>query len=151
MPADPSLVSPAPASRGMTSRNGIARRSIAVQFSARYRLDGAASPRRLARAGHARRTLSVEDSSLRCAHCDTEITDNALICYRCGKATAEPKVAPPRGHIRSRVVAIVALVLVIAASIGLRKTIADETTRVAVGVLEVVFIAILSFRIFRAR
>ena len=91
--------------------------------------------------------------SLRCAHCDTEIADNALICYRCGKATAEPKVAPRSrgGHNRSRVVAIMALVLVIAASIGLRKTIADDTTRIAVGVLEVVFIAILSFRIFRAR
>ena len=56
-----------------------------------------------------------------------------------------------RGHSRSRVVAIVALVLVIAASIGLRKTIADDTARIAVGVLEVVFIAILSFRIFPAR
>jgi len=88
---------------------------------------------------------------LRCSHCDTEIADNALNCYRCGKATAEPKLAPPRGHIRSRVVAIVALVLVIAGSIGLRKTIADDTARIAVGVLEVVFIAILSFRIFRAR
>ena len=90
---------------------------------------------------------------MRCAHCDTELADNALICYHCGKATAEAKVAPPRGgrRTRARVIAIVALLLVIAGSIGLRKTIADDTARIAVGVLEVLFIAFLSFRIFRAR
>ena len=88
---------------------------------------------------------------MRCAHCDTEIANNAPTCYRCGKAT-EGKVAPRGGRrTRARVVAIVALVLVIAVSIGLRKTIADDTARIAVGVLEVVFIAILSFRIFRTR
>ena len=90
---------------------------------------------------------------MRCAYCDTEIADNDRICYRCGKATAAAKVAYPRGgrRTRARGVAIVALVLVIATSIGLRKTIADDTARIGVGVLEVVFIAILSFRIFRAR
>ena len=30
-----------------------------------------------------------------CRNCKTEIADNALICYRCGKATTDPKVAPP--------------------------------------------------------
>ena len=30
-----------------------------------------------------------------CKHCGTEIADKALICYRCGKATAEPRVKPP--------------------------------------------------------
>jgi hypothetical protein len=30
-----------------------------------------------------------------CTHCQTEIADNALICYRCGRATAEPRVRPP--------------------------------------------------------
>ena len=30
-----------------------------------------------------------------CKHCGTEIADKALICYRCGSATTEPRVKPP--------------------------------------------------------
>jgi len=30
-----------------------------------------------------------------CAQCGTEIADKALICYRCGHATTEPRVKPP--------------------------------------------------------
>jgi hypothetical protein len=30
-----------------------------------------------------------------CAHCGTTIADKALICYRCGRPTQEPRVAPP--------------------------------------------------------
>jgi len=32
---------------------------------------------------------------MKCAHCGTEIADKALICYRCGNATTEPRVKPP--------------------------------------------------------
>jgi hypothetical protein len=30
-----------------------------------------------------------------CRNCGTEIADKALICYRCGTATSEPKHRPP--------------------------------------------------------
>ncbi len=30
-----------------------------------------------------------------CKHCQTEIADKALICYRCGNATTEPRIKPP--------------------------------------------------------
>ena len=30
-----------------------------------------------------------------CVNCGTEIADKALICYRCGRATSEPRVKPP--------------------------------------------------------
>jgi hypothetical protein len=30
-----------------------------------------------------------------CRNCETEIADNALICYRCGRATTDPKIKPP--------------------------------------------------------
>lgn len=30
-----------------------------------------------------------------CRHCGTEIATKALICYRCGNATTEPRVKPP--------------------------------------------------------
>jgi uncharacterized membrane protein YvbJ len=66
-----------------------------------------------------------------CKHCGTEIADKALICYRCGNATTEPRVKPPsQGPLferprRSRmpVVAIVVLILLallIAWALGLR-------------------------------
>lgn len=30
-----------------------------------------------------------------CRYCGTEIAAKALICFRCGKATSEPRIAPP--------------------------------------------------------
>jgi ribosomal protein L40E len=30
-----------------------------------------------------------------CRNCGTQIADKALICYRCGTATTEPRVKPP--------------------------------------------------------
>lgn len=30
-----------------------------------------------------------------CTSCGTEIADKALICYRCGNATTEPRIKPP--------------------------------------------------------
>jgi hypothetical protein len=32
---------------------------------------------------------------MNCRNCGTEIADRALICYRCGQATTEPRVKPP--------------------------------------------------------
>ncbi|MGD9903145.1 MAG: hypothetical protein AB7U83_06715 [Vicinamibacterales bacterium] len=43
---------------------------------------------------------------MRCRFCDTEIADKALICYRCGRATTDPRVAPvPLGRGRPTTVA----------------------------------------------
>ena len=30
-----------------------------------------------------------------CKHCGTEIAEKALICFRCGQATTEPRIKPP--------------------------------------------------------
>jgi hypothetical protein len=54
-----------------------------------------------------------------CKYCNTEIADKALICYRCGRATTEPRVTPPstgslfEGRRRSRLPIIVAVIAVI--------------------------------------
>lgn len=32
---------------------------------------------------------------MKCKYCGTEIADKALICYRCGNATTEPRIKPP--------------------------------------------------------
>jgi len=57
-----------------------------------------------------------------CKYCGTEIADKALICYRCGHATTEPRIKPPAGESlferprRSRlpIVVIVILILLLA-------------------------------------
>jgi uncharacterized membrane protein YvbJ len=64
---------------------------------------------------------------MQCRFCSTEIADNALICYRCGKATSDPRVkAPAEGSIfehrrRSRwpmvlVIVILAILAILAAA-----------------------------------
>ena len=30
-----------------------------------------------------------------CKYCGTEIADKAIICYKCGNATTEPRIKPP--------------------------------------------------------
>ena len=56
-----------------------------------------------------------------CRHCGTEIADKALICYRCGHATTEPRVKPPESASlfdpprRSRTPIVVIVILVILA------------------------------------
>ena len=55
-----------------------------------------------------------------CKHCGTEIADKALICYRCGNATTEPRIKPPaEGSLfdrprRSKLPLIVILIVVLA-------------------------------------
>jgi hypothetical protein len=61
-----------------------------------------------------------------CKYCGTEIADKALICYRCGNATTEPRIKPPDdGPLfnrprRSRLpmVAIVVLIVLALAAAG---------------------------------
>jgi hypothetical protein len=54
-----------------------------------------------------------------CKHCQTEIADKALICYRCGRSTTEPRITPPSGgslfehRRRSRLPMIAVVVMVI--------------------------------------
>ncbi len=54
-----------------------------------------------------------------CRHCGTDIAEKAIICYRCGTATREPRVKPrPEGSIfdrprRSRLPAILVVIAII--------------------------------------
>ncbi|HZM95758.1 MAG TPA: hypothetical protein VFB92_20155 [Vicinamibacterales bacterium] len=60
-----------------------------------------------------------------CKYCQTEIADKALICYRCGRSTTEPRIAPPSGGLlfehrrRSRTPLIVAVVILILVALAL--------------------------------
>ena len=61
---------------------------------------------------------------MKCRECGTEIADKALICYRCGTATTEPRVKPPADESlferrqRSRMPLVVVLVLIVLALIA---------------------------------
>jgi hypothetical protein len=53
-----------------------------------------------------------------CRTCGTEIAANALICFKCGAATSDPRVPPPAaaaGPTRRSVVTYLLLALVVAA------------------------------------
>jgi hypothetical protein len=63
---------------------------------------------------------------MNCSHCGADIADKALICYRCGHATTEPRIKPPdEGSLfdrprRSRVpLVVIVLVIVVLAAIAL--------------------------------
>lgn len=55
---------------------------------------------------------------MKCTHCGAEIAAKALICYRCGNATTEPRFKPPaEGSLfdrprRSRTPLVIALIIV---------------------------------------
>lgn len=59
-----------------------------------------------------------------CTHCGTEIADKALICYRCGNATTEPRIKPPSDgplferRRRSRTPIVVVVILIVLALIA---------------------------------
>lgn len=61
-----------------------------------------------------------------CKHCGTEIAQKALICYKCGNATTDPRIAPPdTGSLfepvrrsRTPIVALVLIVVVLLALAG---------------------------------
>ena len=48
---------------------------------------------------------------MKCRSCGAEIAANALICYKCGTATAEPRIPPPAARPRRSRISIAALVL----------------------------------------
>jgi len=61
-----------------------------------------------------------------CKYCGTEIAEKALICYRCGYATTEPRIKPPaegplfeRPRRRLPVPMLIAVLIVLALLIAL--------------------------------
>ena len=65
-----------------------------------------------------------------CKSCGTEIADKAIVCFRCGASTSEPKVAPPTGPARrSRIPVVLALLVVAIAALFMSQAAAGETPR----------------------
>ena len=88
-----------------------------------------------------------------CRHCQTEIADNALICYRCGTATAEPTFkppAPPRRSSSSLVASALALVLLLLFAVYAGR-VAEGTPRLLSWVAVAIGVAIVVLRAYARR
>ena len=67
-----------------------------------------------------------------CRQCGTEIADKALICFRCGTATTEPRVPPPQLRTKrpvSRGPLVLALVVLIVAALLMGQVVTDQVPR----------------------
>ena len=72
-----------------------------------------------------------------CRACGTEIADKAMICYRCGEPTVEPKfkpVVPRRSSLLLLALSVVVFVLSVAGAVAVQFVSASETARLAVWV-----------------
>lgn len=92
-----------------------------------------------------------------CKQCGTEIADKALICYRCGAATTEPRVKPAamrsgRGRPRrSLVPAALALVVLVLAALYMGQAPAGDTPRIIAVVVLALAAGILVRRLLQRR
>jgi hypothetical protein len=69
---------------------------------------------------------------MKCRQCGTEIADKALICYRCGTATSEPRIAPPpASRRRGRIPVIVAILVIIGAAVATLPALPEGPVRMA--------------------
>ena len=71
---------------------------------------------------------------MQCARCQTEIADNALICFRCGAATTERLREPATPH-RRPVWLWVALVGLVALALLVDRQLVTPLARVGAGLL----------------
>ena len=80
---------------------------------------------------------------MKCRNCGTEISDKALICYRCGEATTAPKIAPPPPPpTRGPIPVIIAILLLIGVAVLVLPELEPGTPRIAGWVTLVVVTAL---------
>lgn len=66
-----------------------------------------------------------------CTHCGTEIADKALVCYRCGRATAESAARPtPVARPRSPIPVVAGLLVLILGAVFMSQAAAGDAPRV---------------------
>ena len=66
-----------------------------------------------------------------CRQCGTQIADKALICYRCGAATTEPRVTPPgkRAAPAARGPLVLALLVLVVAGLLMGQVVSPGVPR----------------------
>ena len=87
-----------------------------------------------------------------CRNCGTEIADKALICYRCGTATTEPKVKPPvPAAPSSRWPGALALLALVLAGLFMGRAVQGDVPQIVGYVIAVLAAIVLVWRIVRRR
>jgi hypothetical protein len=91
-----------------------------------------------------------------CRQCGTEIADKALICYRCGTATTEPKFKPPSGTRRrsgsaSLVASVLALALLVLFALYLGRIATGDIPRLLSWVAAGVALVVVVLRVYARR
>jgi hypothetical protein len=88
-----------------------------------------------------------------CRSCGTEIADKALICYRCGAATTEPKFKPADSRRRapSLLPTVVALAILITIALLVGRFVSDPTLRLLASVVAAVVAVLVLVRAYRRR
>jgi uncharacterized membrane protein YvbJ len=88
-----------------------------------------------------------------CKQCGTEIADKALICYRCGAPTTEPRVKPADMRAKRRgsslVPAALAMVILVLAALYMGQTQTGDAPRVVGAVLIGLALIVIIGRLFR--
>ena len=87
-----------------------------------------------------------------CKHCGTEISDKALVCFKCGAATFEPKVKPPQAAPpQSRLPVMAALLVLILAALFMSQAAAGQTPRLVSWIVAGLAVIVLAWRLFARR
>jgi Flp pilus assembly protein TadB len=87
-----------------------------------------------------------------CKNCGTEIADKALVCFRCGAATFEPKTKPaPRASSRSSLPAALALIVLVLAALFMSQAVTGEAPRIVSWVVAALAVLLLVWRLVRRR
>jgi hypothetical protein len=92
---------------------------------------------------------------MQCRNCGAEIADKALICYRCGTATAEAKYKPAeqrRGTRGGVIATVLAIAIVVVAGLLLaRSGGGPESSRIVTGVVVAVAVLVVALRAYARR
>jgi hypothetical protein len=93
---------------------------------------------------------------MQCRNCGAEIADKALICYRCGTATADAKYKPAsaqkRGSRGGLIATILAIAIVVAAGLFLARSAGGpESSRLVTGVVVAVAVVVVALRAYARR
>lgn len=87
-----------------------------------------------------------------CKHCGTEIADKALVCYRCGQATVEPRVKPGALPRRQSLFPLVsALLVLILGALYMAFAAAGQAPRYLSWVVGGLAVIVLAWRFWRRR
>jgi len=85
-----------------------------------------------------------------CKHCGTEIADRALVCYRCGHATAEPRITPGVDRKKpSSVPMVAALIVLVLAALYMSLAAAGQAPRYLSWVVAALALFVLAWRFWR--